>query len=52
MGGRYFAEVDEEGNWSLELMLRSGWNSTTFTATDDYGLTSVRQVRVAPTTAG
>jgi len=39
VGGKYFADVDEKGDWLFELMLRSGWNATTFAATDASGLT-------------
>ena len=35
--GPYLADVDEEGNWRIELILSPGANSTTFSATDEAG---------------
>jgi hypothetical protein len=46
VGGRYFADVDADGDWTLELLLRPGGNATTFTATDEAGLMSNAQVKV------
>jgi hypothetical protein len=46
VGGKYYAEVDEEGNWWIELMLRPGGNATTFTATDEDAVTSVARISV------
>jgi hypothetical protein len=46
IGGRYFADVDADGNWTLELILVPGGNTTTFTATDEAGLSSTAQVNV------
>lgn len=46
VGGRYFADVDDDGNWSIALKLRPGRNATTFRATGEAGLTATAQVRL------
>ena len=47
VGGRYEATVDEDGTWSLDLMLEPGRNSTTFTATHPgNGLETSEAIRV------
>jgi hypothetical protein len=46
VGGKYFADVDADGNWSIDLKLRPGGNATTFTATNASGLTSTSQIRL------
>ena len=58
--GNYSAEVDEEGNWSIVLVLLEGGNRAFFTASDEAGNEETAQVTVvydppattsAPTTA-
>jgi hypothetical protein len=44
VGGKYFADVDVDGNWTLDLMLQPGGNTTTITATDGDGAKSAVQV--------
>jgi hypothetical protein len=44
VGGKYFADVDADGAWTLDLLLRPGGNATTFTATDGAGSTTTAQV--------
>lgn len=47
VGDRYFADVRADGNWTLDLMLRPGDNSTTITATDPIsGLVTSETLRV------
>ena len=47
VGGRYFATVDAEGYWALDLVLRPGDNSTTFAATDpETGSRTIQAIRV------
>jgi hypothetical protein len=43
VGGKYLADVDADGAWTLDLVLRPGGNTTTITATDgDGGKTAVQ----------
>jgi hypothetical protein len=52
VGGKYEAEVEEDGTWALELMLEPGRNSTTFTATHPTtGLETHQAIRVHYATA-
>jgi hypothetical protein len=44
--GPYEADVDEEGNWRIVLILSPGGNLVTFTATDEAGNTSEASVKV------
>ncbi len=44
--GRYSADVDTDGNWSIILVLNLGSNLATFTATDPAGNTTTDQLRV------
>jgi hypothetical protein len=44
VGGRYFAHVDADGSWTLDLVLRPGGNTTTITATDKDGAKTDVQV--------
>jgi hypothetical protein len=37
VGGRYFADVDADGNWTIDLLPNPGGNATPFTATDGIG---------------
>jgi hypothetical protein len=46
VGGRYFADVDPDGNWTLDLVLRPGGNTTTLTATNHDGAKTALQVSV------
>jgi hypothetical protein len=46
VGDRYHADVDSEGNWSLDLKLRQGDNATTFVATDATGNTTKTRLTV------
>jgi hypothetical protein len=47
VGGKYEATVQEDGTWSLELVLEPGQNSTTFVAADHRtGLESSQAIRV------
>jgi hypothetical protein len=47
VGGKYEATVEEDGSWSLDLMLEPGRNSTTFTATHpETGLATSESIRV------
>lgn len=42
--GRYQADVDEDGNWSIVLVLNEGGNVATFTATDEAGNTTTTRI--------
>jgi hypothetical protein len=44
VGGRYFAAVDADGTWTLDLVLRPGRNTTTITATNESGVKTSVQV--------
>lgn len=44
--GRYTIDIGEDGYWSTVLVLRPGWNTATFTATDPAGNESTVHVRV------
>ncbi len=44
--GSYTAEVDEDGTWSIRLVLREGRNRAYFTATDDAGNSQTESVSV------
>lgn len=44
VGGKYLADVDPDGNWTLDLVLRPGGNTTTITATDEDGAKTAVQV--------
>jgi hypothetical protein len=46
VGGKYYADVEQDGTWSLTLGLRPGANSTTITATDSHGTTTAVRIRV------
>jgi len=46
VGDRYYADVDADGTWSLDLKLRVGGNTTTITASDPTGMTTRTQVAV------
>jgi hypothetical protein len=46
VGGKYFADVDADGNWTLDLVLRPGGNTTTITATDVVGVTTQTRISV------
>jgi hypothetical protein len=47
VGGKYEATVAKDGSWVLDLMLKPGRNSTTFTATDpETGLATSEAIRV------
>jgi hypothetical protein len=47
VGDKYEATIEEDGTWSLDLMLEPGRNSTTFTATHpETGLHSSQAIRV------
>lgn len=53
--GPYAAEVDDDGSWSIQLVLSPGPNGALFTATDDDGNTATVRIVVtydapAPTT--
>jgi hypothetical protein len=44
VGGKYFADVDVDGNWTLDLVLRPGDNTTTLAATNLAGAKTAAQV--------
>jgi hypothetical protein len=44
--GKYYADVDSNGNWTLNLTLHRGNNATTFVATDLRGRTTKILLRV------
>jgi hypothetical protein len=44
--GKYVADVDDEGNWSIVLVLRDGGNRASFTATDAAGNESTASITV------
>ena len=46
VGGKYFADVDADGAWTLDLVLRPGGNATTITAADKNGVKTAVQVKV------
>jgi hypothetical protein len=46
VGGKYFADVDTDGAWTLDLVLRPGANTTTITAADKNGVKTAVQVTV------
>jgi hypothetical protein len=47
VGGKYFADVDADGSWTLDLVLRPGANTTTLTATDEAGAKTAVQVSLS-----
>lgn len=46
LAGRYEADVDEEGNWQIVLILSPGGNLVTFTAKDEAGNTTEKSIKV------
>ena len=46
VGDRYYADVDADGTWTLDLKLRVGGNTTTITASDPTGMTTKAQIAV------
>ena len=46
--GKYEADVDTEGNWSLVLVVGEGTSTVTFTATDEAGNGTTASVTLSP----